>query len=155
MDRTYKVLVFALAAVLLGGMAKAQVLYGNLVGNVTDPQQAAVVGAAVSIKNNATSYSLETKTDDRGAYEIRNIPPGAYDVKITASGFTTFEAKDIAIQANNIARVDARLTVGAVTEVITVGAEITQLQTDKSDVHTDLASQQLTQISVAAYRNFQ
>jgi hypothetical protein len=92
---------------------QAQVLYGNLVGNVTDPQQAAVVGAVVSIRNNATSYALGTKTDDRGAYEIRNIPPGTYDINIMASGFTTFEAKAIAIQANNIARVDAPLAVGA------------------------------------------
>ena len=134
---------------------QAQVLYGNLVGNVTDPQQAAVVGAVVSIRNNATSYALGTKTDDRGAYEIRNIPPGTYDINIMASGFTTFEAKTIAIQANNIARVDAPLAVGAVTEVVTVGAEVARLQTDKSDLHADLSSEQLTQVTVAGYRNFQ
>jgi hypothetical protein len=143
------------ALCLLSGLAIGQVLYGNLVGNVTDPQQASVVNAVVSVKNNATGYSTETKSDERGAYEIRNIPPGVYDIRITASGFTTFEAKDIAIQANNIARVDAPLSVGAVTEVVTVGAEITQLQTDKSDIHTDIASDQLTRVSVGGYRNFQ
>lgn len=143
------------ALCLLSGLAIGQVLYGNLVGNVTDPQQASIVGAAVSVKNNATGYALETKTDERGAYEIRNIPPGVYDIRITASGFTTFESKEITIQANNIARVDAHLTVGAVTEVITVGAELVRLQTDKSDLHTDIASEQLTRVTVAGYRNFQ
>jgi len=133
----------------------AQVLYGNLVGNVTDAQQAAVVGAVVSIRNKATSYTLGTKTDDRGVYDIRNIPPGTYDIKIMASGFTTFEAKEIAIQANNIARVDPTLAVGAVTEVVTVGAEVARLQTDKSDLHADMSSEQLTQVTVAGYRNFQ
>src|SRR2546430_9513984 len=64
--------VFCLAA----GLALGQVLYGNLIGIVTDPQQAAVVGASVSIKNNATGFSKETKTDDRGGYEIVNISPG-------------------------------------------------------------------------------
>src|SRR5262245_42037980 len=101
--------IVVLAVVVMVQPAAAQVLYGTLVGNVTDPQQASVVGGAVSIKNNATGYSLETRTDDRGAYEVRNIPPGAYDIKITASGFTAFEAKDVAIQANNIARVNATL----------------------------------------------
>src|SRR2546430_13814983 len=64
--------VFCLAA----GLALGQVLYGNLIGIVTDPQQAAVVGASVSIKNNATGFSKETKTDDRGGYEIVNNSPG-------------------------------------------------------------------------------
>ena len=151
--RTIAVLLSLLC--LSSEFAAAQVLYGNLVGNVTDPQDAAVVAATVNIKNNATGYATEAKTDDRGAYEIRNIPPGVYDVKITSSGFAVFEAKDITIAANNIARIDAALKVGNVSEVITVGAEVAQLQTDKSDLHADIGSKELTQISVAGYRNFQ
>ena len=145
----------ALAVFLLtSGLSFGQILYGNLVGNVTDPQQAAVVHASVAIKNNATGYSASAVTDDRGAYEIRNIPPGVYEIKVTAPGFATFEAKDIALQANNIARVDATLKVGNVTEVITVGAEVALLQTDKSDIHADISSEQLTQVTVGGYRNF-
>ena len=56
------------------GVALGQVLYGHLVGTVTDPQQAAVVGATLSIKNNATGYTVDTKTDDRGAYDIQKVP---------------------------------------------------------------------------------
>ena len=140
---------------LLTGSAYGQLLYGNLVGNVTDPQQGAVVGATVSIKNSQTGYSNETKTNDRGGYELRNIPPGVYDVRITATGFTSFEAKSIAVEANNIDRIDAALRVGNVSEVITVGAEALQLQTDKSDVHTDFDSKELTQVAIGGYRNFQ
>ena len=135
--------------------AHAQVLYGNLVGNITDPQQASITGAAVSIKSATTGYSSETKSDDRGVYEIRNIPPGVYTVKIAASGFTSYEAKDIPIAANNIARVDAPLKVGNIAETITVGAEAAQLQTDKSDLHTDISSKEATQIPISGYRNFQ
>ena len=129
---------------LSSGVAFSQILYGNLVGNVTDPQQAAIVGAAVSIKNDATGYSVSAVTDDRGAYEIRNIPPGVYEIKISAPGFATFEAKEITLQANNIARVDAPMKIGNISEVVTVGAEVALLQTDKSDIHADIASQQLT-----------
>src|SRR5689334_21441198 len=125
---------------MLAGLAIGQVLYGHLVGNVTDPQQAAVVSAVVTINNKATGYSLSTKTDDRGAYEIPNIPPGVYDIKIAAPGFVGFEAKDVSIVANNLARVDAPLKVGSVNEVVTVGAEVAALQTDKSDLHADISS---------------
>jgi hypothetical protein len=122
---------------------------------VTDPQQAAIVGADVSIKNDATGYSAAAVTDDRGVYEIRNIPPGVYEIKVSAPGFATFEAKEITLQANNIARVDAAMKIGNTSEVITVGGEIALLQTDKSDIHSDIASQQLTQVAVSGYRNFQ
>jgi hypothetical protein len=140
---------------LLSGSAQGQVLYGNLVGNISDPQQAAIVGATVQINNKATGFTTDTKTDSSGIYDIRNIPPGVYDVKVTAPGFTTFEAREITIAANNIVRVDGSLKVGNVSEVITVGAEVAALQTDKSDLHTDIGSKELTQISVGGYRNFQ
>src|SRR5262249_51976276 len=141
--------------VLCAATAVGQVLYGTLVGTVTDPQQSSVVGAVVSVKNNATGYTVGAKTNDRGTYEIPNIPPGVYDVKISAPGFAVFEAKNIPIDANNIARINAPMRLGNVTETLTVGAEALQLQTDKSDLHTDIATKQLTEIPVAGYRNFQ
>jgi hypothetical protein len=137
------------------GSSYGQVLYGSLTGNVTDPQQAAIVGATVTITNPATGYTTKTVTDDRGSYDIRNIPPGTYDVKIEAPGFVTFEAKGVSIVANNIARIDAPMTLGAVTETVTVGAEVAQLQTDKSDLHMDITGRELTQVTIGGYRNFQ
>lgn len=137
------------------GLSYGQVLYGNLVGNVTDPQSASIIGATVTINNPSTGYRTETVTDSRGAYDVRNIPPGVYDVNITAPGFSTFEAQQISIAANNITRIDARMAVGVVTEVITVGAEVAQLQTDKSDLHTDISGRQATQVTIGGYRNFQ
>jgi hypothetical protein len=153
---TRAIVVVALALlVCFSGLVIGQVLYGNLVGNVTDPQQAAIVGATVSLKNRDTGWSAEATTDGRGSYEFQNVPPGAYDLRIAAPGFNAFEVKEISIQANNIARIDAAMKVGSINEVVTVGAEIVALQTDKSDLHTDIESRALTQLSVSGYRNYQ
>lgn len=147
---------FALFALMgLATTSFGQVLYGTLVGNVTDPQQGSVVGATVTINNKLTGYASDQKTDERGAYDFRNLPPGIYDVKITASGFSTFEAKELSVAANNIVRADAQLKVGNVAETITVGAEIAQLQTDRSSIQTDVGAKELTNISLGGYRNFQ
>jgi hypothetical protein len=147
---------FALAAALLTiAPALAQVLYGNLVGTVTDPQQASIMGATVTVKSPATGFQAEAKTNERGAYEFRNLTPGVYAVSITANGFTAFEAKAVTVAVNNIVRVDAALKVGSVSEVITVGAEAVQLQSDKSDIHYDVQAKELTQIAIGGYRNFQ
>lgn len=153
--KVQKTLVLVALLLLAAGLVVGQVLYGSLVGVVTDPQQASIVGASVSLKNRDTGWASEAKTDERGAYDILNIPPGVYDVKIVAPGFNTYEAKEITIQANNIARIDAPLRVGAVTETVTVGAEVMALQTDKSDLHTDLESKTLTSLAVGGYRNYQ
>src|SRR5438067_9241712 len=110
--RTLRTFAVATAMLLvMAGAAAGQVLYGSLVGNVTDPNQAAIVKAEVSIENKATGYSAKATTDERGSYEILNIPLGAYDLKITAPGFSAFESKDIAIVANNITRVNAPLRI--------------------------------------------
>src|SRR5262245_12962065 len=112
--RVFRACCMALLALVVAvAPIQAQILYGNLVGTVTDPSQGSVVNAVVSISNKATGYSVEQKTDERGNYDFRNLPPGTYNIKITAAGFASFEAKDIEIQANNIARVDATLKVGA------------------------------------------
>lgn len=144
-----------LLAALVASSVHAQVLYGTIVGTVTDPSQAAVSQATVTIENKGTGFRMESKTDDRGAYTFGNVPPGRYDVRVTASGFATFDAVDIPVTANTIARVDANLRVGQVSETVTVGAEVVQLQTDRSDLHTDITGREATQIPLSGYRNFQ
>src|ERR1039458_9365286 len=52
----------------------AQVLYGSLTGNVTDPSSAAVPGAKVTALNIDTGLSREATTDDRGAYIGTCVP---------------------------------------------------------------------------------
>ena len=94
------------AVAILSLPASAQVLYGNLVGNVTDPQQASITDATVSVKSPSTGYTSETKTDSRGAYEVRNIPPGVYNVKIVGPAYVV-RGEGIPVSANNISRVDA------------------------------------------------
>ena len=156
MIRRIRLAAFLLAAVCtITGPAISQVLYGTLVGTISDPQQASIVGASVVAKNLSTGYQVTSKSDGRGAFEFRNLPPGIYEVKITTNGFTSFDAKEIIVGANNIVRVDATLKVGNVSEVITVGAEVAQLQTDKSDLHYDMQAKELTQIAIGGYRNFQ
>jgi len=57
-------LCFALVLVLLPpNEAQAQVLYGSIVGNVTDASDAAIVGATVTLTNKETNLSRETTTN--------------------------------------------------------------------------------------------
>ena len=57
-----------LAALLLPRTGQAQVLYGSIVGNVTDSSGAPIPGATVTIINNETNQSREAVTSTSGTY---------------------------------------------------------------------------------------
>ncbi|MGD0840414.1 MAG: carboxypeptidase-like regulatory domain-containing protein, partial [Candidatus Acidiferrales bacterium] len=86
--------------------AHAQVLYGDLTGNVTDTSGAVVAGAAVHAVNNGTGADHVTKTDDRGIFEFTDLEPGVYKLTITATGLGTSIQDGLVIHANNVLRAD-------------------------------------------------
>jgi hypothetical protein len=135
--------------------ASGQVLYGSIVGNVTDAQGAATPGVTLTATNTGTGLKVETVTDDTGAYAFRNLLPGTYDVVASLPGFREHQEKGVAVTAGNPVRVNVALAVGAVNEVVTVTSEQTLLQTDKADLHTELTSKEIVNLPLNQYRNYQ
>ena len=135
--------------------AASQILYGSLTGNVTDPSGAAVVGATVTITQTATNQTRTTTTNDAGIYNFPTIPGGTYEVKVQAQGFRTLIRKDVTISTNAVARVDAQLELGAVTESIQVTGEAALLQTDRAEVRQELPSLVLLNTPIPPGRNYQ
>jgi hypothetical protein len=129
--------------------ATAQVLFGSVVGNVTDASGAAVPGAVVKITEAQTNESRSAVTNEAGNYTISTVPAGTYQVEITQQGFRSFVTSDILVNQNNVVRVDAQLQVGAQTEKIQVTAEAALLQTDRADIHAEVATQVLENIPQA------
>src|SRR5262245_33564526 len=73
-ELSIKALGALLAVILTVGVApspaNAQVLYGSLVGNVTDQNGAVVSAATVTIINKGTSQTREAVTSESGEYSI-------------------------------------------------------------------------------------
>lgn len=134
---------------------EAQVLYGSLVGTVSDASGAAVPNAKIEVQNAATGLSRETSTDERGAFQFNNLPGGAYVVKISAASFSKFEQSDVAINANTTVRIDAKLNVAQVNETITVSGGAVTLQTDRADVQAQLGRRIVSELPIGAGRNYQ
>lgn len=144
-----------LAFAVLLQPAQAQVLYGSVTGNVTDQSGAVVVGATVSITNKGTGQVRDAVTSEDGNFTISNVLPGLYDFKVTKQGFTSYSETDLTITANNIARVDPKLKVGNVNEVVSVTAASTALQTESATVKSEVSSKEIQALPIAAYRNYQ
>src|SRR5688500_7921533 len=81
--------------------ANAQVLYGSIVGNVTDSTGGAVPGATVTITHSQTQTKREMATDENGGYRFQTIQPGTYKVVAALTGFSTFN-RDVDVSPNNV-----------------------------------------------------
>ncbi len=154
MKGTFAAVVAVVALTLMATSARAQVLYGSIVGTVTDSADLAVPGATVTITHTETNQSRETTSNETGGYNFPNVAAGTYRVEVTLPGFQTFRAQDIAVRLNAAVRVDARLTVGALQESVLVSADAVLLQTETAAVQTQTTSEQLQNLPING-RSFQ
>ena len=144
-----------LAVLLVAASLPAQVLFGTLVGNVTDSSQAAVVGASVKIVNTGTRQEWTAVANAAGAYTINTIPTGTYDVTISHAGFQTFTQQAVTVNSNSTVRVDVALQIGAVSETVKVTSSAVALQTDSADVRAEIRPEELQNTPVPFTRNYQ
>src|SRR5713101_8307965 len=148
---------FALGFLMLGYAreAGAQVLNGSVSGTIADQSGAAVPKAHVVVTNRATGVQRETEVDENGHYTITDVSPGNYDLTVKVSGFKPLTQTGLTIRTNTVTNADINLQVGAVSEQVTVEASTVTLQTEKTDLHTELTSKAILEMPLNQYRNYQ
>ena len=144
-----------LSLLFTAGASHAQVLYGSIVGNVRDSSEAVVAGATVSITNAETNFSRQTLTNESGAYDIVAVPAGSYALKVTKEGFAAYTLQGLQVTINTVTRADVSLKLGALTESVTVAAEASVLQTDRSEVRSEMVGKEMVNLPVPLGRNYQ
>ena len=148
------VMLFLLTFAVSG---RAQVLYGSLTGNVTDPSGAAVPNANVQALDVARNILHETTTDGDGVYRFPELLMSTYKVTVSMTNFATAEVNDVHVAINSVRRVDVQLKVATAVEKVVVTGAPPELQTDRADVHTDLQARQIEDLPIltSAGRNVQ
>jgi hypothetical protein len=117
---------FAAVATLLWLTAlptHAQSGTSSLTGLVTDPQQAVLPGASVTLTNTATGASRAVVTNDSGIYGFSAVQPGTYTLKVELSGFRTALIERLELRVDTQGRADVPLVLGGVNESVSVTAE--------------------------------
>jgi hypothetical protein len=118
---------------------------GSITGAVRDNTGAAVAKAEVTLTNTGTQTALKTTTNAEGEYLFAAIPPGTYNLAVSAVGFSTYDAKGIVLDVSQRARVDATLAVGEVKTTVTVeAAAATQVETESSEVSGVVTGKEVT-----------
>jgi hypothetical protein len=122
---TSKRLLFIILAILLfPAFAAAQVsTTGKIAGVVTDQSGAGVPNVPVTVKSPALLAQRTTQTSSDGSYLFDLLPPGTYELAVGATGFRSFRETGITITAGFTASVNPQLSVGEVSQTVTVEGE--------------------------------
>ena len=126
----------------------AQSVSGSIAGTVTDEQGASVPGATVTVTDEATGAARTTITDDGGSFQVTNLAPGSYAIRVTLTNFRTIERTKVILSAAE------RLSVGALVlnvglgESIVVEAAGAQVNTAETQHSGLITSKQIEQIQV-------
>jgi outer membrane receptor protein involved in Fe transport len=94
-------------------------------------------------------------TNESGVFSLPTLPGGSYDVHISKEGFQTVTVREVEVAVDQVARVDASLPVGAISESIQVTAESARLQTDRAEVRGEVTPQDLQNLPTPIGRNYQ
>jgi hypothetical protein len=154
-----RVTLWGLALVMALGLSSAsqpllaQTITGNITGTVEDSAGAALNDATITASDTERGTSVTTKTTQGGVFTFSNLPIGTYEVKAEAAGFDTAVEPPITLVLNQVARLNFKMKVGAVTNTVQVSSEAPQLQADTTQVSTLIDSNTITAIPLAT-RNY-
>ncbi|MBA3641078.1 MAG: carboxypeptidase regulatory-like domain-containing protein, partial [Acidobacteria bacterium] len=126
-------LVAGLLSILAPQPCLGQLASGTIAGTVRDPSGGVMEGVAVQAISAATAQVRGTATGSRGEYALPALLPGEYAVQVEAAGFRRIAAA-VTVQAGMTTRADFGLSVGRLSESVTVETASPQIQYESVSV---------------------
>lgn len=118
----------------------------SFIGTVTDSSGGAVAGAEITIKHLSTGLTKTATSDESGNFSISALPIGPYSVLVKANGFKRWELSRTELSVSDRSRLTPVLTLGEVSETVSVEANTELLQTEKGTVETVVQMQQIREL---------
>jgi hypothetical protein len=112
----------------------AQEARGTLLGRVTDPTGAVIVGAKVDAVNTATGVHFPSTTNGDGEYIVPFLLPGPYSLTAEMAGFKTYSRTGMTVRESDRITVDIVMDVGAANEKVTVTGEAPLVDTSTASM---------------------
>src|SRR6266436_106491 len=110
-------------SILWTGQVYAQVAGATLTGTVKDSSGAVIPNAQVAITDLATGVTRTVSPGSSGLYTAPNLLPGNYEIRITATGFSTQLQKGVTLTVGAQQVLDFTMRVGQMTQTVEVTTE--------------------------------
>jgi outer membrane receptor protein involved in Fe transport len=148
-NRLLRRVILSILLVALAGPALAQRITGQIEGVITDQQGGNLPGVTVTLTGPALPGSKVTQSNENGLYRFIALPPGEYQAVFALQGFkeetrTGLRAGVGATRVENV-----QLTVGDLTESITVTGESAPIDTTSNEVGTNYSREWVENAPVA------
>jgi hypothetical protein len=137
------VILFFVAA----GTAQAQAVAGSqLSGLVRDTSGGSIPGAEVTVTKTDTGQTRTAFTSADGVYIFTNLPVGPYQLKVTLQGFNSYVRDGIVLQVGSNPEVNVTLSLGTLSEQVTVTANTSLVETKNTGVGQVIDNQRVMEL---------
>jgi hypothetical protein len=138
----------ALVCLCLSAPAFAQ-FRTSIQGSVTDPTQAVIPGATLTLKDLQTNEIRTVTSTSSGVYNFNALPPDHYDLTAEKSGFQKNVISDLQLIPEQANSVNLILQPGGSTTTVTVnGSSVPALDTETANTQTSISANQIEHMPV-------
>ena len=114
-------LAAAAAVFVMTAVPAAASVFGDVRGQVVDPQSRPIPQAKVELRADGSGFVRDVETDAAGAFRLRAIPLGEYVLKVEAQGFARAERR-VTVVTDSAPLVQVRMAIATLTETTEVVA---------------------------------
>ena len=129
--------------ILFAGILAAQEFRSTLTGRVSDPSGAVVPNAKITAFEESTNSKYETVTTAEGLYTFPLLLPGVYRLTAEVRGFKKYDQRGIVIGTDTRVSQNVVLSVGEMTESVTITADAAPLETVKASAGQVITTHEL------------
>src|SRR5215467_4235677 len=138
--------IVAAAWMIFSVCISAQTFVGGVRGSIQDSTGAAIVGATVTLRNEAAGVTRTTATNSSGEYVFSQVPPATYTVTAEMSGFKKLERPGVVIGTQEFVTADMKMELGQITESVQVAGEAPLIETATASNGQVTTNQQITDL---------
>jgi hypothetical protein len=145
--------LFAFLFVFGANAALAQsAVTGAVGGSVTDPNNAAIPNATVTLRSLDTNKVETATTNADGRFRFTNLQPGSYGLIITAAGFSEYKQEGLSVEVGRLTNVEAALKIGAASESVEVVADSTLVNTESKEFSSNINQTAINELPINGRR---
>ncbi|HEY7209713.1 MAG TPA: carboxypeptidase regulatory-like domain-containing protein [Bryobacteraceae bacterium] len=151
--RVRQVLLWATALALTGPALLQAQFTSSIEGRVSDPSEAGVPKAAVTVENKATGLKRVVEASEDGYYRVASLPPGSFTISVTAPGFDTAVYENVLLENDQTKTFNPSLKLGKPSTQVTVTGEVPLVETGEATVSGHIDEKEVANLPLVG-RNF-
>jgi len=144
-----KVLRFTLLGALALPLVYGQTDTARIVGIVSDPSDAVIPTATVTVKNEKTGLTRKVTVNERGEYLVSQLPPASYDVSVEVAGMAKAEFSGVTLQVGQEKTLNVKMQPSTVTTTVQVSAgALAAVETSSAAIGGNISAREVAELPI-------